>query len=111
MNKRLEELEKLPDNQGWNEYDYLRNEALYYAKRGRDKLPELERAFYEAISQIKWESNRIARVGRIDELLNAIIAYPVALRTAMDQNDIANEHLHRAETIKRIELMEKKGKK
>lgn len=99
--------EDLAENQGRNEYDYLRNEALFLAKRGRDELPKLERAFHEAISRIRCEVAKTITPFRVDEILSAIIDYPVALRAVMDCSDVANEHLRRSESIKRAELMEK----
>jgi hypothetical protein len=100
--------EEMAENQGWNEYDYLRNEAYHLVKRSGEKVPELERAFYEAISRIRWEIATTAMSERTNQIINALIDYPVALRAVMDANAIANEHLQRANNIKRIELMEKR---
>lgn len=106
----IDRLEKLPENQGWNEYDYLRNEAIALARQGRKDLWRYENAFHEAISRIRWETMQTIRPERIDELLNALISYPTALRAVMDNDAAANENLRRAESIKRVELMEKRMK-
>ena len=103
----MERLERLPENQGWNEYDYLMHEALYLARQGRKNLPSLERDFHVAISRMRMEWIRSARMESFDEVFQAITNYPIALRAAMDASDVANENLHRAQTIRRVDALER----
>jgi hypothetical protein len=87
-----------------NEYEYLKEEALRQAKIGRKQIPETEKRFYNAIYKLKEMMFR-ACIYDYEKILDDLIEFPVTLRATLDSSDTANEMLHRAISIKRMEAL------
>jgi len=94
MNKKEEKEEVI--NQGWNQHDYLLNEALILIKKDRKQLPDLERNFYNAIASLKWQTMHLTMPESFNDLFNDLINYPVVLRSILDNTFLAEEYVKHA---------------